>query len=432
MNEQSRWVSTPSENHDHPGLEESRLSRWSLYALAAFPIVDFGLRMPHIHPIGVIWDKVVLLILVIVAVRRWLNGHRPQGFTWQRYAGWFIVYAMALMFAGLSHPIVAVQGFRIDVYYILYGLLIPFIVAPRDVPKLLHAVALVMILIAVDGVFQYIIKVPNPHSWQDFHQHLTRVFSVLQSPNELGSYMAIATPFLLGMFLYETDRWRKAIYLFGFFFSVATLFLTFTRGAWFALALAVLIMAVLFERRLLVVLVILGVVAFFLPPIHQRIADLFSPVYWIKSSESGRVYRWIMAYDTMSNNPLFGVGLGKFGGAVATHHGGFYSDNYYAKTLGETGLVGLTLFMTMHLALFAEIFRKTVRKAKGRVRYLAIGLTTGLLAVLIHNTMENVFEFAPMVLTYFLLAALMLVWGRGLPERSSAAKVEAENGGEAE
>ncbi|WP_054971369.1 O-antigen ligase family protein [Alicyclobacillus ferrooxydans] len=423
----SGWVRTNS--NSHPSLEDSRLSRWSLYALTAFPLVDFALRMQHIHPLGVIWDKVVMLVLVVLAVMRWADGYRQQPFHWQRYAGWFIVYALALMFSGLSHPLTSLQGFRIDVYYILYAFLIPFVVGPKDVPKLLHAVALVMILVAVHGVFQYVIKVPNPHSWQDLGESLrTRVFSVMQSPNELGSYMALATPFLFGLFLYETDRWRKAIYLFGIVFAVMTLFLTFTRGAWFALAIAVLIMATLFERRLLIVLVVLGIAAFFLPAIHHRIADLFSPVYWIKSSQSGRVYRWIMAYDKMSNNPLFGVGLGKFGGAVASQYsGGLYSDNYYAKTLGETGLIGLTLFLIMHLALFAEIFRKTVRKAKGRVRFLVIGAATGLLAVLIHNAMENVFEFAPMAITYFLIATLLLVWGRGLPESFSGA--EAESGG---
>lgn len=416
MTEHPRSVSTAAAHEDHPSLESSRLIRWSLYALTAFPIVDFGLRMPHVHPIGMIWDKLVLLVLAVYALIRWLKGYRAPKLRWRRYAGWFIVYAMALMFVGLSHPLTAVQGFRNDVYYILFGLLIPFVVGPKDVPKLLHAVAMTMILIAVDGVFQYVIKVPNPHSWQDMNEHLTRVFSVLESPNELGSYMALATPFLFGLALYETNRWRKTFYWFGVVFAVMTLLLTFTRGAWFGLAAAVLIMAVIFERRLLLVLIVLGVVAFFLPPIHHRVADLFSPVYWIKSSQSGRIYRWILAYDKMSTNPLFGVGVGKFGGAVASQYsGGIYSDNYYAKTLGETGLIGLTLFLSMHLALFLEIFRSTVRKARGKVRFLVIGLTTGLLAVLIHNVMENVFEFAPMVLSYFLLSALLLIWGRELP-----------------
>lgn len=395
-------------------MADSRLTRWSLYALVAFPIIDFALRLHPIHPIGVIWDKVVLIVLAVLAAMRWMGGYRPRAFTWYRYAGWFIGYALALMFAGLAHPLLAVQGFRIDVYYILYAFLIPFLICPKDVPKLLHGMAMVMVLIAVDAIFQYVLKVPNPHTWADVGESVrTRVFSVLESPNELGSYMALASPMMFGLFLYEADRRRKLFYLFGLFVCLIALLLTYTRGAWFALLIAVFLMAILFERRLLIVLVILAAIGFFLPPIHHRVADLFSPVYWIKSSQAGRVYRWILAYDKMSTNPLFGVGLGHFGGAVASQYSnGLYSDNYYAKTLGETGLVGLVLFIGMHLALFREIFVKTVRKAEGRVRFAVVGCMTGLLAMLIHNTMENVFEFAANVLTYFLLATLLLVWSR--------------------
>lgn len=411
----SGQVTTTVDQANQPGLDESRLGRWSIYALTAFPIVDFALRLSPIHPLGMIWDKVVLIVLAVIAVRRWLGGQRPPSFRWYRYAGWFIGYALALMFAGLGHPLLAVQGFRNDIYYILYAFLIPFVVSPKDIPKLLHSVAMVMILIAVHAVFQYVIKVPNPHSWPDIGETVrARVFSVVESPNELGSYMALAIPMTLGLYLYEENRWRKWLYLFGVGMCLIAFLLTFTRAAWISLALAVLVMSVIFERRFLLILVVFGAVAFFLPPIHHRIADLLSPVYWIKSSEAGRVYRWIMAYDKMSTNPLFGVGLGRFGGAVASqYHNGLYSDNYYAKTLGETGLVGLTLFVSMHLALFIELFRRVVRRARGRMRFVAIGCTTGLLAILIHNTMENVFEFAPNVLTYFLVATLLLVWSRG-------------------
>jgi O-antigen ligase len=382
-----------------------------MYALMAFPIVDYGLRS-HAHPLGVIWDKVVLLILAIVAVIRYSSGYRVR-LSWQKFAVYFILFALALMFAGMGQPLVSLQGFRIDVYYILYAFVIPFVVTPKDVIRLLHAGALVAILIAVHCIFQYVTKVPIPPDWVNVGEHVrTRVFSVLQSPNELGSYMALSIPILAGLFLYETHRVRKWLYGFGTGACALALVFSSTRGAWVALVLAVVITAVVFERRLLIAVVILGVVAFFLPPIHHRLAELYSPVYWIKSTQAGRIARWLTAFDKMSANPLFGVGLGHYGGAVsAIYHSGIYSDNYYAKTLGETGLVGLTLFISMHVALVRDVLQRTAKKMAGKSRYVVIGGVTGLLAVLIHNTMENVFEFAPMVVTYFVYAALFLVWG---------------------
>jgi O-antigen ligase len=403
------------------GLENSRLARWTMYALMAFPIVDFGLRFGHLHPLGVLWDKVALTILFVLAVSRYLTGHRPTWFRWHKFALGFILFGFALMFSGLAEPITAIQGFRIDIYYILFAFLIPFVVEAKDVPKLLHIGAMVAILIGISGVYQYVVKVPIPNGWADVHETVrTRVFSVLESPNELGSYMALNIPIIVGLAIYEQNRVRKWLYILGIPFCGATLLFTFTRGAWAALVLAILIMAVLFERRLFIALLVFGVIAFFLPAIHHRIADLFSPVYWLKASQSGRLYRWNMAFDKMSTDPLFGVGVGRFGGAVASlYHGGLYSDNYYAKTLGETGLVGLTLFIAMHLSLFRELFKKTIRSTQGRMKYVLIGGVTGLLAVLIHNVIENVFEYAPMAIAYFIYATLFLIWGYSIHRQES-------------
>lgn len=397
---------------------DNRWVKWCVYALMAFPIVDFGLRLHQVHPLGVIWDKVDFITLAIVAVARYLSGFRPKWFSWHKMAGWYILFALAVMFAGMATPIMSVQGFRIDIYYILFAFLLPFVIGPKDVLPLLHIGASVAILIAVHGVYQYITKAPIPTGWADVTETVrTRVYSVLQSPNELGSYMAMMTPLLAGLTWYERHRWRKLLYGFGTVMCAAALLLTFTRGALLALALAMVITAIVFERRLLILLLVLFVVAFFLPPIQHRITDLFSPVYWIQAVKAGRVMRWLIAFDKMATNPLLGIGLGQYGGAVASHYGlSIYSDNYYAKTMGESGLIGLVLFMAMHVSLMWNLVRHSVRRISGRAKFVAIGGLTGLLAVLIHNGMENVFEFAPMAAMYFVYATLLLIWGTGADE----------------
>ena len=394
-------------------LDRSGWVKWSLYFLMAFPVVDYGLRLQKIHVIGMVWDKVVLLILLGAAILRFAAGQQFPRFRWYKYAGWFILFALALVFAGLMSPIIAIQGFRIDVYYMLYAFLIPMLISPDDVIRLLHIGASVAILIAVHGIYQYIVKTPIPAGFVDVAEHVrTRVFSVLASPNELGAYMALMTPIVVGLALYEQDRWRKWMYGIGAVLCAITLLFTFTRGAWGALAISLLIMAILFERRLLILLVVFGVVAYFLPPIHHRIADLFSPSYMIKATQTGgRIVHWLTAFDKLSQNPLLGVGLGHYGGAVAAdYHLAIYSDNYYAKTMGETGIIGLSLFLAMHLALARELFQNSLRRT-GRTRYLLIGGMTGIVAVLIHNSLENVFESAPMAASYFVYAALFLILG---------------------
>lgn len=397
------------------GLADNRYARWSVYALTAFPLVDYALRLHGVSPLGAIWDKVALIVLAVVACMRYLSGVRPTWLRWQHFAVLFMLYGLALMFSNFAHPIIAIEGYRFDIYYMLFPLLLPFVVAPQDVPKLLHVAAMVAILIGLDGVYQYAVATPIPSGWTDVHEHVrSRVFSIIKSPNELGSYMALMTPLIAGLALYERNRVRKWLYWLGVVLCAATLVFTFTRGAWLALVLAMLIVAAVVERRLLIVLLVVAIIAFFLPPIHHRIADLFSPVYLLKASQSGRIAKWVEAFGVMSANPLFGAGLGHYGGAVASDfHLSVYSDNFYAKILGETGLVGLTLFLAVHVSLFFDLFKRAVKPASGRAKYVVIGGVTGLLAVLVHNSIENVFEYAPMVSIYFTYAALLLIWSRG-------------------
>lgn len=391
-------------------MRSSRLVRYSIYALTAYPIVDFGLR--HSIPfIGVIWDKVIFLVLLSFTVLRYWNGCRLRRPTWQRFAIYFFLWGLALIFADMAHPMVAISGYSIDVYYVLFGFFVPYAIDPKDVVKFLYAGSAVAILIAIHGVYQYLTKAPIPISWIDVNEHVrTRVYSVFLSPNELGSYMALMIPVIGGLAMSETDTWRKWAYRLGLIPCVLTLLFTFTRAAWFSLGISIILMAIIFERRLLLFLVFFLALALFIPAIHHRISDLFSPAYWITSAKAGRLARWAEAFNTLSTNPLFGVGLGHYGGTIASqHHYSMFSDNYYAKTLGETGLVGLTLFMAFHVALMRDLFVK-VKNAIGRKKFALIGGMTGLIAVLIHNTMENVFEYAPMTLSYFLYVSLFLVW----------------------
>ncbi|MFD1674741.1 O-antigen ligase family protein [Alicyclobacillus fodiniaquatilis] len=396
----------------------SGLAKWCIYLLLAFPIVDYTLRT-FVHPIGSIWDKLMLLLLSLIALTRYIRGQREIPFGWAKFAGWFILYCFGLLMVGLGHPSVAFDGFRFDVYYILFGLLMPFIMNREDVPKFFHLAASVAILVAVDGIFQYIMKAPIPGSWVDVTESVrTRVFSVFLSPNELGAYMELMTPIIFGLFMVEKVRIRRWIYGIGSLCCFLTLLFTFTRGAWMGFFVGVVFVAVLYQRRLLILIAVVAVIGFFLPPIHHRIMDVFSPVYMLKAAQGGRLLRWMDAFDQMSTNPLFGAGLGRYGGSVASLHGySIYSDNYYAKMLGETGLLGLVLFLMLHISIIRELMKKVVRHAQGKEKFLALGGLAGLTAFLVDNCVENVFEYAPNIIAYFLMVSLFLIWGRSLQSR---------------
>lgn len=394
------------------------LAKWCIYLLLGFPILNYALNLWFSHSLGPIWDQIVLALLALIALVRYLQGYRPALFSWSKFAWWYILLCAGMLMMGLGNAVVSAGGFGIDVEFLVVGLLLPFVVDVKEIRNYLHVAVLVSALLAVDGVLQYVLKVPIPASWLDVGESVrTRVFSVYGSPAEFGANMEMMLPVMLGMLLTTKDPVRRGLYMFAVLCGALTLLFTYDRGSWLGFALAMFLVAIFFERRLFLLLLILGVTAFFLPAVHHRILDLFSPAYFHSSAQGGRIFRWEAAFSAMVSNPLLGAGLGKYGGGIAAIHGySLYSDSYYAKILGESGVVGLALFASIHVAILREMIQTTIKRTKGFKPhyYLALGGLTGAVAIIVHNFVENLYEYAPTVLLYYLMIGFFLLWGRSL------------------
>ncbi len=399
-----------------------RIIKWSMYGINAFPILDFALRhAPHLHPIGSIWDKVMFLVLLVMAIVRYLAGYRPKWFMWKKIGLWYILFCVALTVIGLYQPTIAVEGLRFDIFYLLFAYLIPFVVQPEDAESFLHVGAIFAILIAMHGIYQFIMKAPYPANWNDTGEVVrSRVYSVFGSPNELADYMDLMTPIVLGLGIYAEQAWRRWTYGIGAFLCAIALVLSYTRGAWLGLAAAAFLVGALCDRRMLLAVVVVGVLSYFLPPVRHRFSDLFTHTYFVKAAAGGRIERWLTAFNTMAPNPLVGTGIGRYGGAVATHLGIQYADGYYFKLLGESGLVGLTLFLSMQISFVRDLMRLARPLMRGKTHYVFLGAFVGLIAVLVHNVTEDAFEFGPSVVSYYTYGTLFFLWAQHLKTRQES------------
>ena len=131
---------------------------------------------------------------------------------------------------------------------------------------------------------------------------------------------------------------------------------TMSRGAWLALAIAAVLFALLIDRRLLALMLVCGAVACTLPFVRSRIGYLFTPQFADSNARGGRAKRWATAIGYLkTTDPVFGMGYGMYGGAVAVQNPVLpwveymYVDNYYVKILTENGIVGVTAFGMMLL-----------------------------------------------------------------------------------
>ncbi|MCI0183564.1 MAG: O-antigen ligase family protein [Acidibacillus sp.] len=388
--------------------------KWPLYLLAAFPVADYFL---HVYPWGIVgaaWDKLVFILLAFYAIRARMSGTKRKMYPSQRYIIFVAVLGLAYILMDVGYLTVAFAGWRVDYLYMLFSIVLPYVVDREDIIPLLKFMVLIGFLMAIHGVYEYVMKAPIPSSWINLGEHVrTRVYSLFGSPNIFGSYVAFIAPNAAGLALYEKRKGPRIFYIAAAIISMITLVFTFTRGAWVAFFVGALVFTWLVDKRLTIIAVVLTVLAiFFVPPIHARMDQFLSPVYWVKTEQSGRIDRWGHAYNQMRKDPLFGAGLGRYGGAVASKYFGIiYVDNYYAKTLAETGLLGLLSYLGLLFVYLRDVYRVLKRTVDPRMRYLMIGVFSSLIVVVSHNAVENIFEVPSMNYLFWMVGTLVLIYG---------------------
>lgn len=389
--------------------------RLSLLALlVAYPYVDFALRKSGLPALPAVWDDAVLAAgILLVGLRR------RAGVPWRpspllRPIGLFLAVAAADVLTDIPHLAIGLEGLRADFEYMAALVIAANLVdEPAELRRCLVAMVGLGVPAALHGIYQYATNAPMPPEWVSVTESLrTRAYSIVGSPNGLGDYLALLVPLAVGLALWERDPWRRGALLAAAAVIAAGLLVTFSRGAWLGLAAAAAVVAYALDRRLLLAL-LAGAVAVVaaVAPVRERVLHVASPAYLERALvPGGRLYRWNEAYKQMAHSPLTGAGIGQWGGAVAARRlGVIYTDNYYAKTMAESGLPGLAAFVALMGSCAALGARVSASLAGRRDRMIALGGWGALLVVIFHNGVENIFEIPFLNAYFWFLAGLLTV-----------------------
>lgn len=335
----------------------------------------------------------------------------------------FLGVGLMLLFLTGSYLSIAVSGYRAACQYILWFFVVTRLIRnDGDVNRLYRVMVVLALVIALHGIYQYIVGVPIPEHWTDNAEAdvRTRSFSIFGSPNIMADFMVMFAPMAAGLAYSVKDKKGK---VFAWFAAICMCFaclFTMSRGGWVAMVLAIVIFALLVDRKLFFLMLLAGVAAMFLPFVASRLGYIFTDEFAHSTANGGRVSRWALGLEHLyRSNPYLGFGLGMFGGAVAMQNQIFYSiqyfylDNYYLKTLVEMGYVGLGAFILMMVSMLLAGCRSLYKAHKaGDGSYpMAAGIFSGLCGVLVHCYFENIFEEPYMMATFWILAAMMIYLG---------------------
>ncbi len=288
-----------------------------------------------------------------------------------------------------------------------------------------------------------------------------RVYGTFNQPNPYAGYINMSLPIALSLLLLGRN-WATRI-LAG---VVAVLlgtaeYLTKSNGGEIAISVAVLFIVILgfpLLRKLAaiagvgVLLVIASLLAGVVPqrltqPVLRKlglVAISFTNPSAQDYSTAERLAHWLAGINMFLNHPFTGVGIGNYGTAYGPYHIAIFvnsldhAHNYYINIAAETGVIGLTTFILLLIAMFVAggcacaVLSRRYRKLKvewsapkagvsrlatlqasnmlGAVtndRALAIGLLASLIGICVHNLVDNLYVHGMTMLFALLLVALV-------------------------
>jgi O-antigen ligase len=387
-----------------------------LLVLAVFPWLDFAARRALGPGLGGAWDEALLLVLFVgvlfgaVVLRRFelttVPLTLPLGIAFVAAVG-----SVLLNDVPFETGIFALRVTFEPVLFFYAAYLLP-----KNARWVRYAVCVFLatsVVLALHGLFQYVTGAPMPKAWVDAQEQAiigTRAYSIVENPNGLGAFLLMGA-LLAGSLMFARLRAATRVLMFlVFVVLVAGIVVTFSRGAWLGLVVGAVALAALAHRRLLAWFVGVGVVSPLVFPeaVLTRISFGFSGAYLAKSLTAGRLFMWQAALYRAFENPLFGLGLGTFGGTSAFLFGysRLWVDNFYLQMAAEGGLILLSAFIWMLWRAGKGMVAAYVDGRDPGTKAVAAGIFGGFVAVCVANVTASVWETLVVGQAFWFLAGM--------------------------
>jgi O-antigen ligase len=372
-----------------------------LLVAAAFPWVDWVARRA-LGGLGAAWDDAFLLLFILLLVACVITRRR-----WVLWTVPITLPALLALVAALASVVlrhvpsnVAIFALRLVFQPMLFYFL--GFLFPKNRRWVRWTVAIFLlagVALALHGIYQYVTHATVPAQWLDSRGAGigTRAYSIVENPNGLAAVLLMGVLVSMSLALAPkvgtVRRWVMALTCLILLCGEAV---TFSRGGWLGLVAGVVALLVLAYRRYLVPLVSVGVVGWFVMPraMINRMTFAFSSTYIARSLMFGRLYIWAYALRSIAAHPLFGVGLGVFGGTSAARfgYGNLWVDNYYLQLAAEGGLILLAFFLWTLLAAARGLVQGYRATTDPYMRALTAGVFGGFVAVVAANLTASVWE----------------------------------------
>lgn len=333
----------------------------------------------------------------------------------------------------------------LTLYLLLFALCARVLRWPRLRSWIIILYLHVSLIVSVYGLRQWFFGATALATWVDPQSPLsktTRVYSYLGNPNLLAGYLLPAVIFSL-VAIFAWQSWlKKALALTMLIVNITCLILTFSRGGWIGLVVAVLaVMALLvywtsvemppFWRTWSLPIVLGGLIGvlvlavIFIPEFRLRILSIFADRK--DSSNNFRRNVWDAVFEMIRDRPIFGIGPGhnSFNQIYPLYQRPRYTAlsaySIFLEVVVETGFVGLAFFIWLLIVTFNTAFLQVrrLRQSRSVEGFWLIGAIATLLGMIAHGTVDTVWYRPEVNTLWWLIVALIASYWTPLAQKQT-------------
>lgn len=359
-----------------------------------------------------------LLLLICTALSLFLKVAINKNFKLKYFKtnAWVLVFALVIGICAVTS--ISLEESRniallMIAFVLSYFVVINTIENKKQFKFILYVFSIAAVITAFYGLYQYMFGDLYSQAWLDkemFEDIKMRVYSTFENPNVYGEYLILAIPIIVGLLWTEKGIFKKLFWLGSLGVTMLALALTFSRGCWLGIILAIGLLAIMIDRRF----ILLGIVALLFLPfvLPESIINRFLSIGNMgDSSTSYRVYIWMGTLAMLADYWFSGIGLGitsfntiypiySYNNISAPH-----SHNLYLQLVVEFGIVGLIVFLGM----LYNFYKETIISICKKKNILTSSLIAGVSGFMLQSMFDHTWYNYRVVLIFWIIIAFGLV-----------------------
>lgn len=251
----------------------------------------------------------------------------------------------------------------------------------KDISKFLSLQVLAAVGMSIYGIVEF---------WLFLKPPFPRADSLTNDYNFLSVYLIIVIPFILHFIFASTKKLHKIYYVLAFILTSWCLLLTYSRGAWVAAALVIVLFSLFKEKKLIFVfLILIGLFTAFAPKeMLKRGKTLFEVKEYTKEATiSSRLHLWTFGINEIKKAPFRGNGYGrdtflKAYPELTEGQSNWHTHNLFIDIALETGIQGLLAFLYLIIFIFYKQFKAYKKATAQEEKMIVFVLFLAILAFL--------------------------------------------------